>query len=243
MAISSSAGPRFASAIRMANPQRKRHLVACIFFIVAATGCAGTTAGTGGRDVWVPTGPEPVRVGNMTGTRYDLPSGSLTLSALPSRKGSGEYEDEKLLGIRMLVANDRDQHPWLVNVSEQALRTASKPEPPAAARTRPGTKVVAIPPGESETVDLYFPAPDQSEPEPGGAAQTLVFEWTLHAGDGALTERTPLVRGRLVPEMGLLSDRGEALGRLWYDPDWNQPTYNYPRQVVRWRTVILDPRP
>jgi hypothetical protein len=222
----------------------KQHLLAC-----AVIGCALATGCATEKEVFVPVGQSVVSVRGLPGTRYALPGGNVIFSSLPVLQDPRTNRARNLIGVRMQVANEHDRVPWLVDVREQTATLGPELEIQGEAipagiegadpkadivLNRSATSVVSVPPGKKETIDFYFPVPPRPVDSP--PLQQLTLHWRIQAGPEAIRHHTNLYRARLEPVFGIDSDRGEALGRNWYDPEWNHSFFN-PPLIMRWRVT------
>jgi hypothetical protein len=207
----------------------KYHLLGCVAIACASVGCVQT------HETFLPVGPSVVAQDGMPATRYELPGGNVVVAALPIR----EEQARQLIGVRMQVSNENSAEPWSVDVREQAATLGPNPELPEAdpkpdiVLNRNATEVVTIPRGKEETIDFYFPAPAPSPTTQ--PVRQIAFNWTVQAGRDTVSRQTNLYRARLTPVSGLNTDNGDALGHLWYDPDWNNLEQFYPPLIMKWR--------
>jgi hypothetical protein len=99
--------------------------------------------------------------------------------------------------LRMVATNQGDE-PWTIDKNEQRLQLAIGDDGKRSASVQPTTDVdgsparVEVAPGETKTVDLYFPR----APGARDAAEVPAFEtiWTVHVGSRAITIATPFER-------------------------------------------------
>jgi hypothetical protein len=209
----------------------KHHLLGRVAIACTLVGCVQA------HESFVPVGPSVVAVDGTPSTRYELPGGNVLVTPLPLR----QEPNRQLIGVRMIVANEYSQEPWSVDVREQSATLGPNPELPEAdpkpdiVLTRTGTSVVTIPRGKEEKIDFYFPSPP---PAPNiQPVRQIAFSWTVQAGRDTVARQTNLYRAQLVPASGLSTDNGDALGHLWYDPNWNNLEQFYPPLKMRWRIV------
>jgi hypothetical protein len=137
-----------------------------------------------------------------------------------------ELEEEgfsvPVLHARMIIANNNDTTPWVVDTREQYAAIADAGENPKSAefvQTEGGgaPPLVQIPRGESRTVDLYYSLPRGGRRERGIPAFDLV--WQAQTGSGRIIERTPFERVQVEPVP--VSGTGFGVGPMWwYDPFW-----------------------
>lgn len=207
----------------------KYHLLGCVAIACATAGCVQT------HEAFLPIGPHVTAVDGLPATRYELPGGNVVVASLPIR----QEETRQLIGVRMTVSNEYSQEPWSVDVREQSATLGPNPELPEAdpkpdiVLNRMGTNVVTVPRGQEETIDFYFPSPP---PSPGAQpVRQIAFSWTVQAGRDTVARQTNLYRAHLTPMSGLNTDYGDALGHLWYDPDWGGGQQFYPPLIMRWR--------
>jgi len=207
----------------------KHHLLGCAAIACAFVGCVQT------HESFLPVGPSVIAVDGMPATRYELSGGNVVVAPLPVRQETAR----QLIGVRMIVSNEYSQEPWSVDVREQSATLGPNPELPEAdpkpdiVLSRTGTNVVTVPRGGEETIDFYFPTPP-----PGPNIQPvrqIAFSWTVQAGPDTIARQTNLYRARMTPVSGLNTDNGDALGHLWYDPNWNNVEQFYPPLIMRWR--------
>ena len=207
----------------------KYHLLGCVAIAWAFAGCVQT------HEAFLPVGPSVIAVDGTPATRYELAGGNVVVASLPVR----QEQTRQLIGVRMRVSNEYSEVPWIVDVREQTATLGPNPELPGAdpkpdiVLSREGSTIVTVPRGKEETIDFYFPSPPPS-PRTQPVRQ-IAFSWTVQAGRDTVARQTNLYRARLTPVSGLNTDNGDALGHLWYDPDWNSAPRFYPPLIMRWR--------
>ena len=207
----------------------KYHLLGCVAIACASVGCVQT------HEAFLPVGPSVIAHEGLPATRYELSGGNVVVASLPVR----QEQARQLIGVRMVVSNEYSSEPWVVNVREQSATLGPNPELPEAdpkpdiVLSRTGSDIVSIPRGNEETIDFYFPSPPPS-PNTQPVRQ-IAFSWTVQTGRDTVARQTNLYRARLTPMSGLNTDYGDALGHLWYDPDWNNLEQFYPPLIMRWR--------
>jgi hypothetical protein len=219
----------FAYAAIMRAIVTKCHLLGGVAIACAAMGCVQT------HETFLPAGPSVIAVDGTPATRYEVPGGNVVVASLPVR----DQNNHQLIGVQMRVSNEYSAEPFVVDVREQSATLGPNPELPEAdpkpdvVLTRTGSNIVSVERGKEESIDFYFPAP---APAPNTQpVRQIAFNWTLQAGRDTVARQTNLYRARLTPVSGLNTDSGDALGHLWYDPDWNNLEQFYPPLILRWR--------
>jgi hypothetical protein len=131
-----------------------------------------------------------------------------------------DERDTHAIHIRMIVANNGDQ-PWTVDTREQRLTLPGEGESRAAyASADQGTPpLVEIPAGQSRTIDLFYPLP--ADRDRAGELPAFDTVWSVHAGDRAVTERTPFER----LAVRYPADDDVYGGYAWGPPYWYDPYY------------------
>ncbi|HKQ70074.1 MAG TPA: hypothetical protein VJT73_12080 [Polyangiaceae bacterium] len=207
---------------------------------LVAIGCSLGISCASQKEVFIPVGQSVASVHGAPSARYALPGGSVLLVPLPMRT----VREQELIGVRMIVDNESGPMPWLVDAREQSIvpgpSEMEAPDPKAdIVVNRSGSSVVTVPPGEKETIDLYFPPPPRPPAAP--ALRELSMHWRIQAGDTAIAHQTNLYRATLEPVWGLDSDYGQALGQNWNDPDWAIAEPFQPPLIVKWRVKTPSP--
>ena len=124
----------------------------------------------------------------------DSPQGNVRLATLGLAQATAE--SGRSIHVRM-VATNRGADSWVIRESEQELAIAVGDGARttivrAKADPRATQDRVAVPPGGTAMVDLYFPLPPGAQ----GASDVPAFDalWSVHIGPRAITTRTPFER-------------------------------------------------
>jgi hypothetical protein len=158
------------------------------------------------------------------------PQGDVRVAAFGVAKLEFEDRDETVhaLHIQLIIANNSGRQTWALDtrgVQVQFAGNARKSSPAYANSSSAGLPVVQIPPGESRTVDLYYPLPAHMEDE--GDLPRFDVLWSVETDDGMVTERTPFERREVVPPAPTVY-YGWGAPYWWYDPFFTP----YPRGYI-----------
>lgn len=128
----------------------------------------------------------------------------------------------RAIHIRMIVANNAQQ-PWAVDTREQRLSLPGSGESrPAYATSDAGTPpLVAIPPGQARTLDLFYPLPARYQDAEHLPAFDVIS--SVRTNVGPIAERTPFERLEIEPAYY----DGYYGPYAWGPPYWYDPYY-YP---------------
>jgi hypothetical protein len=124
--------------------------------------------------------------------------------------------------VRLVVANNSNSE-WVVATRDQLAAIAGEPLRAAAFVNTDSDRapLVAIPPGERRTLDLFFALP-KGMTKPKDIPYFDVI-WRLRTGQEEVAERTPFERFEIEPAAAPLVDYGFATGfgpYWWHDPFW-----------------------
>jgi len=125
----------------------------------------------------------------------DSPHGNVRLATLGLTQASGG--GTRSIHVRM-VAENRGREPWIVDKREQELAVAVGDAARATVvradivQPRGAPDRVEVRPGETATIDLFFPLPPGAQ----GARDVPAFDavWVVRAGSRAVATRTPFER-------------------------------------------------
>jgi hypothetical protein len=138
----------------------------------------------------------------------------------------GDEETVPSLHVRLIVSNDSGAAPWLLDTRDIRAQFAGRPplSPAFVNASGEGLPVLQIPPGQSRTVDLFFPLPEDLR----GARDIPEFDvlWSVQTEERRVAERTPFERMRVEPQTTVMYGYGYGWAPYWwYDPF-------YPRVIV-----------
>ncbi|MEO6420112.1 MAG: hypothetical protein ABIP39_11920 [Polyangiaceae bacterium] len=123
------------------------------------------------------------------------------------------------LHVRVTITDDGET-PWSFDTREQraVLPGGDQSSAAYASTATSSPPVVAIPPGETRTVDLFFPLPSAMQ----ASAKAVPFDMIsrVRVGDRIVTQRTPFARVAVAPY-----DPQFANGGYWYDPGYPSSTF------------------
>lgn len=204
--------------------------------LALALGLAGlAAAGCGGPQyVYLPAEQATATIQGQPAARYGIPpeapKGSVRIATaglidLHSTRG----HTLRFIRIRMVVANNNDRGPWLLDTREQFLSLPGHGESRAAFvnTNRSGMPEIRIEPGEERTFDFYYPLPRSMQK--ASSVPDFAFAWIIHTPERAVAERTPFDRYRVEAE--LPRDLQSGIGPYWYY-DRAFPEYGF-RDTVR----------
>jgi len=159
-----------------------------------------------------------------------------TLGIVKLKPPSGEGAEIRAMHVRMVVDNNDDIGPWQVDTRQQdaILGGHGKSRPAFASSNLGGPPVVSVAPGQSATIDLYYPLPEDMQ-KASQIPQLAVF-WHVQTPEGAVAERTSFERVRVEPPPppGTIAwELGWGWAPGWYDPYW--PDYTF------WGAPVLAP--
>jgi hypothetical protein len=135
------------------------------------------------------------------------------------------------LNVRMIVDNEGNDVPWLVDTREQLVEISG------LGRSRPlfsnadvsGLPIVAVPRRTKHTIDFYFPAPASSP----GQLPAFDFLWQVVTPKRTVSERDHFRRMEIEPLYAYNSYYWNAWGPYWwYDPLWPSIVYVHEQPVV-----------
>jgi hypothetical protein len=214
---------------------RRRVLVAGLLGLVALAGCgAGYT--------YLPTDSNVALAGGQPATRYaippEAPEGDVELASY----GVTDVQTDnggsvRVMHVRMVIANNGGAQPWTVDTREIELELAGEGKSRAAFvnASGAGLPIVTIPPGQKQTLDLFFPLPQKLDEADRIAAFDVL--WRVHAATRVFAERTTFERAELQPYEPPYDDYDYGMGFgvapfWWYDPLWPSYTFVHPAPVI-----------
>jgi hypothetical protein len=205
--------------------------------VVAAMAAAAGGCGTGSY-VYQPTEQSNATLEGRPAARYGIPPERPTGDVRVISSGVNDVEPApgsphiKVLQARMVVANNLDNTPWIVDTRAQYAWIAGegKARPMFANSDAPGAPLLRIGRGEQRTVDLYYPLPQGMQSE--DKLPTFDLAWQVQTGQRLIAERTPFERIPIEPLYApSYAAYGVGLGwgpYWWYDPFWPHVTYVHP---------------
>jgi hypothetical protein len=140
----------------------------------------------------------------------------------------GGDETVPSLHVRLIVSNDAGTAAWTLDTRDVRAQFAGRPPqaPTFVNASAEGLPLLPIPPGQSRTIDLFFPLPDDLR----GAKDIPQFDvlWSVQTEDRRVAERTPF--DRMVVEPAAVDAVVYGYGYGWAPYWWYDPFY--PRVIV-----------
>jgi hypothetical protein len=207
--------------------------------VVAVAGAVGLSAGCATSREYVPTEQVSALVQGEPASLYSVPPeaprGDVTLIShgVVSVKPKQGGDSTKAVHVGVTLSNDQDKGAWTFDAREQwFLAPGAPPVSPALISSSTATDAVTVPPGQEQTLDLYF---RPSAGFKGDELRSFDVLWSVRTPSRVVTERTPFEREdpragyRVVPSVsvGLGVGYGSA---WWYDPFY-YPYFGYPYPV------------
>jgi hypothetical protein len=145
----------------------------------------------------------------------------------------GRGEPIPALHVRLIASNDAGERTWTLDTRDIRVQLAGRPPRGAAFVNADvvGLPVLEIPPGQSRTVDVYMPLPDDLE----GAGDIPQFDvlWSVRTDERRVVERTPFERIRIEPDVRATVAFGVGVAPYgWHDPQLYPYLRPYPRAIV-----------
>lgn len=143
--------------------------------------------------------------------------------------------------IRMIVANNNGEGPWVLDTREQFLALPGHGESRAAFVNTNNVRgpEIRIAEGAEQIIDFYYPLPRGMQKASNIAE--FDFAWMIHTPERAVAERTPFDRYRIETEYP--SDQaglGMGAGSFWYyDQAWPRFGFAQPISIQRPRTYLV----
>jgi hypothetical protein len=213
----------------------------------ALAGCAETVA-----YVYHPTQQVTASNAGRPASHYTVPPEAprgtvdVTTFGLTKMQMSDGYP-EPFIHARMIVANNNDVGPWVVDTREQLLSIPKEGQSrPAYVNTDAAQPpVLQIAAGEKRVIDLYYPLPGDR----ARAAEIPEYDllWHVRAPTRIIAERTPFERTTVEP---MYADGypyyggppGYSVGWgpvWWYDPLYPSVTFAHPVIIHRAHPVVV----
>jgi hypothetical protein len=215
--------------------------------LVVALGCESPY-------IYRPEENATARVAGHVAARYEVPQeqphgdvrvASFGMTKIRPQTGEGEV---RALHARMVVANNDDLGPWIVDTHQQQirLRDGHVATPAYAASDRDGLPLVTVRASEQRTIDLFYPLPESLQKE----SKIPEFDvlWKVQTPHRMVAERTPFERLEVVPAyaFGYGYPYGYPYGWPGWGPSfWADPFFSYdysfyrPTWMVRSQPVII----
>jgi hypothetical protein len=195
--------------------------------VLACAACA--TAGSASRPDDGATGGGAERPAAYYEVPSRAPHGDVRVAALGvvTLEPRGDDADRvQAMHVRLIADNTDDAAAWQIDTREQAAALdgygQSRPAFAAASVGRP--PLVTVVPGDSATIDLYYPLPAPLQAT--SAIPSAALQWRVKTPGGPVTVRTRLPAARVEPPPP--ADRvatSEWWGTGWYDPFWPDDTF------------------
>lgn len=208
--------------------------------LATIAGCAGP------QYTYLPAEQATATIAGEPAARYAIPPESPRGAVRVATTGIVELQSRmggeiRAIQIRMVVANNNGDAPWVLDTREQFLSIAHQGESRAAfvnsnAAVSPE---IQIAPGQQRTIDFYYPLPRHLQK--ASKVPEFDFAWIVHTPERDVAERTPFDRYRVETEYP--SERagfGMGAGSYWYyDRAW--PSFGFAQPVVieRPRTYLV----
>ncbi len=222
--------------------------------LLGAAGCASEQS-----YIFRPEENATARVAGRPAAYYVVPSqephGDVRVATLGIAKlePKGGGERVRAMHVRLVVDNNDDTGPWQVDTRQQwgTLGDYGQSRPAFAAATRGRPPILQIPPGTSDTIDLYYPLPSSMQE----LSEIPHFEvlWRVQTPGAFVAERTTFERLRVEPAPSPeYYSPGYAYGMEWggppwygwYDPFWPGFAFSGAPVVLYSRPAVLAvPRP
>ncbi|MCU1280842.1 MAG: uncharacterized protein JWM53_4388 [bacterium] len=210
---------------------------------LAALGCGES------RYIYRPTEQATATSDGLPAARYPVPPesprGEVNIASFGPTKMQVTTSEEKVkfLHVRMVVANNNDAGPWVVDTRQQVVSLPQEGQsPPAFANSDvPGLPIVNVPAGQKHTIDLFYTLPEGMQK----ARHVPRFElfWHVQTPSREVAERTPFERTEAdeavasaypyvagYPELSLSLGWGPV---WWYDPLVPAVTFYHPVIIHR----------
>jgi hypothetical protein len=205
------------------RPHAASTLCAVLAALAPSTGCVTH------RYVYEPEQAATALVAGRSASYYRIPPQAphgdvrvATLGLVKITPQGGRGREVHAMHVRMVVDNNDDAGPWLIDTRQEtaSLEGYGKSRPAFASSTLGHPPVVSVPPGESATIDLYYPLP-QNLQKASEIPQFAVL-WHVQTPEGAVAERTSFERVNIEPAPPPPSLAWEMgwWGPGWYDPFW-----------------------
>jgi hypothetical protein len=205
-------------------------------FALSLAGCASNSY------YYQPAEQSNATVAGRPAARYVIPPGidqgdvRVSTFGVTDVRLSEDDEPVRSLHVRLVVANESGARDWTIDtrmIQVQYGGIADSRAPSFANTTGAGMPVVVVPPGESRTIDLFYPLPAELE----GAQDIPQFDvvWQVQTDDRLVAERTPFERRRIepLPPAGAYGWGVGAYPYWWYDPFWYGGYYGRPLVTPR----------
>ena len=159
-----------------------------LFAVTTASSCVHHSAGAG---------YQPTQSANApSASGYNIPAeggkGTAYVMSLGGEKLAVPDGAPLYLHLRLAVANDKDDGPWVIDARDQTVVFAEgqSPMPPDFAEGSGGSPVVTLVPGTKGTLDLYFGLPQGTDPS------RVSFSWRVNRPAGQYVQETTFERQR-----------------------------------------------
>jgi hypothetical protein len=218
--------------------------ISCSCLALAA---AAFAAGCGAADyVYVPENAS-VHIDGLPAAKTDIPPerpmGEVRVATLGVTELENGPSRIPALHVRMVVSNDSDPQPWVVDTRRQLLEIAGQGQSRAAfvnvdAQTVP---IISVNQRERRTIDLYFPLPAT------GAAVRFDLLWEVQTGLRVIADRTTFERveetdyyGYYGTDVVFVSGWGPGWGPYWWYDPWyphvafahSRPFHYHPHRTI-----------
>jgi hypothetical protein len=142
-----------------------------------------------------------------------------TLGVATLEPRGDEADRVQAMHVRLIADNNDDAAAWQIDTREQttALDGYGQSRPAFASASIGRPPLVTVVPGDSATIDLYYPLPTALQRAPGIASVDLL--WRVQTPGGAVTQRTRFGTVSIEPPPAADQTASwEWRGTGWYDP-------------------------
>jgi len=223
---------------------RHRRIHVAAIAIAFAAACGGTNY------VYVPEGANTVDNGRPV-TRisitHEQPRGEVRVESRGITRLDGRTDRAiDVIHLRMVVGNDSDDAPWMVDTREQLIEIPGegRSAPIFANSDRESMPIVEVPRREKRIVDLFYPLPSTVKDEDDLKGFELL--WQVNTGERVVAQRTPFGRQSTEPPPEYTGSLYAGWGPYWwYDPYYSSHVFIHHRPIVvhdRGPVIVTRPR-
>ena len=209
------------------------HTLGLIVLVTGVHGCAS-------QSVYIPEERATATLGGRTAATYALPSeiskqGDIRLASygVAKLKQSG---NDSFQAIHLRVAlSDKGSQPIVLDARAQELRLPDGRRIAAAFIRSPvsAPPLIRVEPGSAQTVDLYFPIPEDLRDESSPPKFDVV--WRVDVGGDTVSQITPFDKVAVDPAQARLEEAEDAREDVYLvDPSGAPPVLGLPMPVGGW---------
>jgi hypothetical protein len=123
----------------------------------------------------------------------EAPRGEVRIAALGVGSLRANAIENSTDAVRiLLVVSNRSDETWIVDGGEQRMIVAGHEDVRATTERVERVARTEIPPKSTRSLELWFPLP--ADIEGAGELPVFIVEWTVHAGDRIVNQRTSFER-------------------------------------------------